>query len=136
MLPDGMGMEGCPESNNLLYLVLSALLVPFLFGTYMLVKNIYNKTHHEKAQSSRRESMKTVEFAELQLEMFGERALKNLKHLGSTHNLEALAASIHESRHGGRVDIETGSDTSDEEHGYDAFMTYLNGAPKIPHVHV
>merc|ERR1712205_237384 len=30
MLPDQMGMEGCPESNTLLYLVLSSLLVPFL----------------------------------------------------------------------------------------------------------
>lgn len=134
MLPDGMGMEGCPESNNLLYLVLSSLLVPFLFGTYMFVKNMYARSHHEKAQSSRRESMQTLEFAELQLEMFGQKALKNLKHIGSTHNLVALAASIHELKHEG-VDIDTGSDTGDdEEQGFDAFMTYLNG-PKIPQVH-
>eukprot|EP00579_Thalassiosira_antarctica_P023218 CAMPEP_0201987892 /NCGR_PEP_ID=MMETSP0904-20121228/92033_1 /ASSEMBLY_ACC=CAM_ASM_000553 /TAXON_ID=420261 /ORGANISM="Thalassiosira antarctica, Strain CCMP982" /LENGTH=502 /DNA_ID=CAMNT_0048542017 /DNA_START=17 /DNA_END=1525 /DNA_ORIENTATION=+ len=94
MLPGDMEMEGCPESNTLLYLILSSLVVPFLFGITKLGMNLYKKFHREKKQSSRLESMKTIQFAELQFELFGEKALKNLKHIGSTvsaHELEKLA---------------------------------------------
>ena len=87
-----MGMEGCPESNTLLYLILAALLVPFLFVVYKACTYLYAKGHKEKTKMSRLESMKSMEFAELQLELFGERALKNLKHIGSTHDLQKLAS--------------------------------------------
>lgn len=88
-------MEGCPEKNNMLYLILSSLTVPILFVCYKGVKAAYEKAKGAKAMTSRRESMKTYEFAELQLELFGEKALRNLKHIGSVADLAKLAGSLH-----------------------------------------
>lgn len=88
------GMEGCPEQYNLLYLILAALFVPFLFAVYMVVRGCFRNLHHEKAAISRRESMKSMAFAELQVELFGEKALKRLQHMGSSVDLEKLASSF------------------------------------------
>ena len=130
MIPGTMDqMEGCPEKNNLLYLILASLLVPFLFVLFKVSMKLYRDMHHEKAQSSRREAMKTIEFAELQLELFGEKALKNLKHIGSSHDLEKLAESYRSER--GLKVQETSdpiSDTSDDEEAqaYDNFLALVN----------
>lgn len=88
-------MEGCPENNTVLYLILASLTVPILFACYKGVKALCNKAKGAKAMTSRRESMKTYEFAELQLELFGQKALRNLKHIGSVADLEKLAGSLH-----------------------------------------
>ena len=125
-------MEGCPENNNLLYLVLSALLFPFLFvvGKWML--SMYRKSHKEKSMSSKRELMKSVHYAELQLELFGEKALKNLQHLASEHNLQKMASTISESKRfnllkeeGGDSikEVDTASDNGDD---FNDFMKYMN----------
>mmetsp|Transcript_7424 Transcript_7424/g.12925 ORF Transcript_7424/g.12925 Transcript_7424/m.12925 type:complete len:525 (-) Transcript_7424:384-1958(-) len=101
MLPEDMGMEGCPESNTLLYLILASLLVPFLFVLYKVGTQLYKRLHNEKEQSSRLESIKTLQFAELQLELFGEKALKNLKQIGSsvgTDELDEFLSRLKESR--------------------------------------
>jgi len=101
MLPEDMGMEGCPESNTLLYLILASLLVPFLFVLYKVGTQLYKRLHNEKEQSSRLESIKTLQFAELQLELFGEKALKNLKQIGSsvgTDELEKIASRLKETK--------------------------------------
>jgi hypothetical protein len=87
-------MEGCPEQYNLVYLILAALLVPFLFVIYLAVRSCFKNMHHEKAAISRRESMKSMAFAELQVELFGEKALKRLQHIGSSVNLQKLASSM------------------------------------------
>ena len=139
MLPGDMEMEGCPESNTLLYLILSSLVVPFLFGITKLGMNVYKKFNREKKQSSRLESMKTIQFAELQFELFGEKALKNLKHIGSTvstHELEKLARSTTEKRSLTERETELTEreteDTSSDDDGresFDDFVSYLN-APK------
>ena len=76
-------MEGCPANNNILYLILSSLLVPFLFVTYKVASHSMSNFHHAKAQQGRQECMRSVEFAELQIELFGSKALKNLTKLGS-----------------------------------------------------
>lgn len=112
-------MEGCPESNTVLYLILASLTVPILFVCYKGVKALYNKAKGAKAMTSRRESMKTYEFAELQLELFGQKALRNLKHIGSVADLEKLAGSLHSMEKNGEmvaeidVDEEKKSDYSD-----------------------
>lgn len=90
----GQTMEGCPEENNLLYLIMSALLVPFLFILFMIVRSAFRKAHHEKAVLSKRESMKSMAFAELQVELFGEKALKRLQHIGSSVDLQKLSSSF------------------------------------------
>lgn len=131
MLPGSIGdqMEGCPESNNLLYLILASLLVPFLFVLYKVCAYLYKKGHHDKVQSTRRESMKSYAFAELQLELFGEKALRNLKHIGSSHDLMKLASSM--SLGGSQLELtkkETVDDMSSEagSDNFDSFMSYLN----------
>lgn len=131
MLPGSIGdqMEGCPESNNLLYLILASLLVPFLFVLYKVCAYLYKKGHHDKVQSTRRESMKSYAFAELQLELFGEKALRNLKHIGSSHDLMKLASSM--SLGGSQLELtkkETVDDMSSNagSDNFDSFMSYLN----------
>merc|ERR1712013_363609 len=133
MLPEDIGMEGCPEENTLLYLILSSLLVPFSYVVVKFALDSYRKLRREKKQSSRAECMKTREFAELQLEMFGEKALKNLLHIGSTVGaveLEKLASSIHLSK--STTADEDSSDTGTSEgidqsnESYDQFVSYLN----------
>ena len=71
--------------------------------------------------------MKSLQFAELQLELFGEKALENLKCIGSTHDLEELAAMIMGTKHT-LLEKET-VDISDEGgEGFDDFMSYMNGS--------
>mmetsp|Transcript_7573 Transcript_7573/g.12191 ORF Transcript_7573/g.12191 Transcript_7573/m.12191 type:complete len:194 (-) Transcript_7573:157-738(-) len=101
MLPEDMGMEGCPESNTLLYLMLASLLVPFFLVLYKAGIQLNKMLHNEKKKSSRLESMKTLQFAELQLGLFGEKALKNLKQIGSsvgTDELDEFLSRLKESR--------------------------------------
>lgn len=109
-----MLMEGCPEKNTLLYLILSSLIVPVLFVCYKGVKAVYSKLKGAKAMTSRRESMKTYEFAELQLELFGEKALRNLKHIGSVADLQKLAGSLHSTRKLSNAPSSDGTDKNSE----------------------
>ena len=73
-------MEGCPESNTLLYLVLSALIVPYLFILFSVARQLYKTLTGMKKQSSRSKSMMTSEYADLQLELFGQEAMDDLRH--------------------------------------------------------
>jgi len=133
MIPLDLGMEGCPEENTLLYLFLSSLLVPFLFISTKLVRGMYTKFHTEKAKSNRQTMMKTVEFAELQFDLYGEKVLKRLQHL-STHDLMRLTTKMSESDRSlmtKEVDNYSYDDEDAEEaDGFDGFMSYLNGPSK------
>jgi hypothetical protein len=102
-----MLMEGCPEKNTLLYLILSSLIVPVLFVCYKGVKAVYSKLKGAKAMTSRRESM-------LQLELFGEKALRNLKHIGSVADLQKLAGSLHSTRKLSNAPSSDGTDKNSE----------------------
>lgn len=126
MLPgdNPMGMEGCPESNTLLYLVLSSLLVPIVFVVYKVIAGWYKKSHRAKSQSNKSESMKTAQFAELQLELFGEKAIRNLQRLGSTADLKVLSLSVVNSKHGA-------DDASEEGEGFDDFMSFLKNSDNV-----
>ena len=136
MLPDPIGsqMEGCPESNTVLYLILTSLLVPFLFVLYKLAAVLYKKGHKSKQETARRESMTSMAFAELQLELFGEKALKNLKHIGSSHDLQKLASlrSLDSMSKISISKVDTSGESGDSisEDGskdqFDDFMSFLN----------
>lgn len=126
MLPGDISedMEGCPESNTLLYLILSSLLIPTVFVLYKVVASMYSKSKNDKKKSSQLESMKSMAYAELQMELFGEKALKNLKHVSSAVDLEKLAAtytarSLKEKPTG---------DLSDDDAGYDDFLSFVGDA--------
>ncbi|KAL3788637.1 hypothetical protein ACHAWO_011853 [Cyclotella atomus] len=108
-------MEGCPEENNLVYLIMAALLVPIIFVAYMVVRRTFRKLHHEKAAISRRESMKSMAFAQLQVELFGEKALKKLQHIGSEADLQKLALSFDMGSSAGDGTVHSFHDDDDEE---------------------
>jgi hypothetical protein len=134
MIPLDLGMEGCPEENNMLYLILSSLLVPFLFILWKLVYRMYTNFHTEKAKSNRQTVMKTVEFAELQFDLYGEKVLKRLQHLSTTdlmrlttrHSESDLSLMTKE------LDNFSYDDEEDAEaaDGFNGFMSYLNGPSK------
>jgi len=73
-------------------------------------------------------------FAELQLELFGEKALKNLKHIGSSHDLQKLASlrSLDSTSKISISKVETSGESGDSmsEDGskvqFDDFMSFLN----------
>jgi len=132
MLPDPIGsqMEGCPESNTVLYLILTSLLVPFLFVLYKVAAVCYKKGHKTKQETARRESMTSMAFAELQLELFGEKALKNLKHIGSSHDLQKLASlrSLDSTSKNSISKVETSGDSTSEDGSKDQFNDFMSFA--------
>jgi ABC-type lipoprotein export system ATPase subunit len=124
MLPEGaVTMEGCPESHLPLYLVLSALLVPITFSLYKATNALYKKFNFEKKELTQRGSMTSYEFAELQMELFGAKALENLKRIGSTHDLSSIEASIAKSKLNLTEHTKRASEDGQE---YDDFVTILN----------
>lgn len=139
-------MEGCPANNNLLYLILASLLVPFLFVTYKVAKHLMSNLRSGKAQQGRRESMKSVEFAELQLELFGVKALRNLEKIGSSVDLDKLHQSVNSQRmlldvaSGDAATVKSSDDDTlhgQDAEGYDGFLAFLktpSPLPKLPAV--
>lgn len=81
-------MEGCPaeEDLNVVYMILCALLmlVICLFAQWI----ISIRSKGKKSELLRlRESMKDASFADLQMTLYGEKALRRLNHIGtSTHS--------------------------------------------------
>jgi hypothetical protein len=134
MIPLDLGMEGCPEESNMLYLILSSLLVPFLFILWKLVYRMYTNFHTEKAKSNHQTVMKTVEFAELQFDLYGEKVLKRLQHL-STTDLTRLTTRHSESDRilmTKELDNFSYDDEEDAEaaDGFNGLMSYLYGPSK------
>jgi len=81
MLPRyGEFMEGCPSDNNLLYLILTSLITPYLFSIYAVIREVYRTLRSVKDKKSRLEVIQSAAYADLQLELFGEKNLMNLKH--------------------------------------------------------
>jgi len=82
MLPNGYGefMEGCPADNNLLYLILTSLITPYLFSIYAVIREVYRTLRSVKDKKSRLEVIQSAAYANLQLELFGKKNLMNLKH--------------------------------------------------------
>ena len=88
-------MEGCPTTDNtIVYLVISGMLYPYLFFLFAVARELYQTLGSMKKQSSRRGFMKSAEYMELQLELFSENELKNLKHMMSDSSLLSWNADI------------------------------------------
>ena len=125
MLPDENEMEGCPENNTLLYLILSSLFLPCLFATWKLSQAFYDHLRQVKKTSSQRKSMQSTGFAELQLELFGEKALNKLKQFVSKELLE-LTYRLYRDRSTAE-DSSNDGNTSDEKEdtGEDTYISDL-----------
>jgi ABC-type lipoprotein export system ATPase subunit len=79
-------MEGCPAENvNMLYMILSALLGVFVFLIVQVVIKL-RKRSNKKKSDVKKASMQDVEFQELQVEMYGEKALRRFHHMNSSHH--------------------------------------------------
>jgi hypothetical protein len=77
-------MEGCPASDiNILYLILSALVGLFMFLFYELIVAIRSKSK-DLEHVQLRESMQDQEFHQLQVTLYGEKALRKFNHVGSS----------------------------------------------------
>lgn len=75
-------MEGCPDrSLTGLYLVLTGILGAFLFSVVKGILFLVEKSKERKASEKRSESIREEGFLDLQLELFGTKALKKLQHL-------------------------------------------------------
>jgi len=85
-------MEGCPadEGLNFLYMILSAMVGLFVFLVVQLIVSFKHKSA-ESEMSKLRESMQDEEFHQLQITMYGEKALKRLNHMNSS--LHSIASS-------------------------------------------
>lgn len=70
-------MEGCPESNDLLYLVLSTLLLVFSFVLIKLGVTLKWKLAKTEQSVYRSHTVKSTTVAELQPEILHEKASKN-----------------------------------------------------------
>ncbi|KAL7555877.1 hypothetical protein ACA910_019293 [Epithemia clementina (nom. ined.)] len=85
MVPDVQeDMEGCPDEDlNILYMILSSLVGLFAF---LFVQGILAARHKGKESEKARlkASMMDEEFADLQMTLYGEKALRRLNHLNST----------------------------------------------------
>jgi len=79
-------MEGCPESNALAYMAMATFVVPSLFLLWVMFCRLNKKLRNVKKHSSQRGLKKTAEYAHLQLELFGEKALKNLEQSGNSYH--------------------------------------------------
>eukprot|EP00522_Entomoneis_paludosa_P002878 CAMPEP_0172468606 /NCGR_PEP_ID=MMETSP1065-20121228/61671_1 /TAXON_ID=265537 /ORGANISM="Amphiprora paludosa, Strain CCMP125" /LENGTH=487 /DNA_ID=CAMNT_0013226029 /DNA_START=17 /DNA_END=1480 /DNA_ORIENTATION=+ len=81
-------MEGCPnEDLNVLYMILAALVGIFLFLFVQLIVTIRGKKEALE-QDKLLESMQDDEFHQLQVTLYGEKALKRLQHMNSSlHSL-------------------------------------------------
>ena len=79
----GEEMEGCPKNLTVLYMILSGLLNVFLFLVIKLVFAIIDRRKQRKTAQDRNKSMMSQDFVELQMELYGNRALRRLQHLNS-----------------------------------------------------
>ncbi|GAX26987.1 hypothetical protein FisN_9Lh293 [Fistulifera solaris] len=69
-------MENCPadDGKNMLYMILSALIGVVLFLVVMAV-SAFMRSHKTKKESSKKNALKDDEFRDLQLELYGEKAM-------------------------------------------------------------
>ena len=86
---------------------------------------MYKKSRGGKKKSSQREAMKTVEFAELQLELFGEKAYLNLTGIGNSMRKSEMKRITSQKK---LNNMETGdaSDDNNSDSGFDKFVSYLS----------
>jgi hypothetical protein len=87
-------MEGCPaEDMNTLYLVLSALLGLFVFLVAKGFQSLQKDAEKNKDADKMKQIMETEEAQLLQVELYGEKALRRLQHQNSSSSLKKTMPS-------------------------------------------
>ena len=87
-------MEGCPDDEglNILYLILSGLLGIFVFLIVQAILKV-RKGVTAFETKTKKESMMDQEFQELQVELYGEKALRRLLHENSSRSISTTATN-------------------------------------------
>ena len=136
--PCGVGNGGLSRGEQSTFLILSAMLVPSSFVFWKLARRIYAHHTTEKARSDRKSIMKSVNFAELQFELYGEKALSHLHHL-SAYDLMKLSKRLSNSGHtfsfddsdcDEKVAKENDDEVTEVEDELDNFMLFLHDPSK------
>lgn len=79
-------MEGCPDDDVIIvYMILSSLLGLFVFGVVNLALQL-KKGRAQKKIEARRSKLFDDEFQELQVALYGEKALRRFQHMNSTYH--------------------------------------------------
>ena len=87
-------MEGCPDSDglNVLYAILSGVLGLVLFLVVQVIAKV-RRGINDLETKTKKESMMDQEFNELQVELYGERALRRLLHENSSRSNSSAASA-------------------------------------------
>ncbi len=133
MLPEDMEMEGCPEDSILRYLILSSFVFPMVFVLLGLVRALSANVHKSKKKSSQLEAIQSVEFATLQLELFGEKVLRKLKHLISSHDLAGLITTYNMTREITEDQSAAGTSAGNEDGRNDDDDGFIQSLMKLKH---
>jgi hypothetical protein len=85
-------MEGCPADNlNLLFLILSSFVGVFVFLVFKAFQASKKGAAKNKDAGKRKQIMEMEEAQLLQIELYGEKALKRLQHQDSSRSLKKTA---------------------------------------------
>jgi hypothetical protein len=86
-------MENCPSDNVILvYVILSGCLGVFIFLVVMAILKIKRGIQKDKAET-KRAGLRDDEFTELQVELYGTKALHRLMHMNSSLSLKKPASN-------------------------------------------
>jgi hypothetical protein len=83
-------VEGCPEEHNTLYLVLSAFIGVFVFLLVQLALYCKHAAEDNKEEKKRAEIRELEEFQQLQIDLYGKKALRKLQHIDSANSLHKM----------------------------------------------
>jgi hypothetical protein len=81
-------MEGCPDDLNLLYLILSSFVGVFVFLVAKGVQAAQKGAEKNKDAGKKKQIMEMEEAQLLQVELYGEKALRRLQHQNSSGSLK------------------------------------------------
>ena len=87
-------VEGCPEENNTLYLVLSAFVGVFVFLVVEGILYCKASSDDSKEEKKRAKIMELEEFQQLQIDLYGKKALRKLQHMNSSSSLHKMDKTV------------------------------------------
>lgn len=79
----GQSMSHCPKHCTIIYMVLAGLVNIFVFVWFKLIHSLFAMRTNRRITEARKKSMMSENFAELQKELFGSKALRRPQHLKS-----------------------------------------------------
>ena len=82
--------EGCPAEFNTLYLVLSAFIGVFVFLVVQLLLYCKASAADSKEENKRAKIRELEEFQQLQIDLYGKKALRKLQHVDSAQSLNKM----------------------------------------------